>query len=219
MKTPFLLFLLAVVAARAQGTIDFGNNDPAAFRAPIYGPEPSNPTVSLTGQSPVGTPSGTTVYGGPLLQGTRYVMALYAGPASVADPALLTFITSQTFRTATGNVLPAGLISTITDVPIPGVPTGVQAKFQIRAWDVLSGADYDSASIRGASALVLSAPLGPSPTGPVLVPDSIGWTSFNIFEIPEPSTFALAGLGAIALGTLRAAGAGAKKISFLLRSI
>jgi|SRR6266850_1711864 len=205
MKTSFLLFLLTgATAAFGQGLINFGNSFSGEFRAPIYGPDPADPSLSLSGQSALGNPSGLTVYGGQLLQGAQYVMALYAGPSSVTDPALLTLVTTETFRTATGNVLPAGLIFTISDLPIPGVPTGSEAKLEVRVWDVLSGADFASATIRGRSGLFLSDVLGPySPGFPISDPDTIGWASFNVFSIPEPNAFALAGLGAAMLIILR----------------
>src|SRR5436309_3167452 len=93
-----LSVLIASVAVCAQGLINFGNSFSGEFRAPIYGPDPANPSLSLSGQSSLGFPSGATVYAGPLLQGTRYVLALYAGPASVTDPGLLTLVTTGTFR-------------------------------------------------------------------------------------------------------------------------
>ena len=87
MKNSILVILLSgATAAFGQGQVNFDNFLDSEFVAPIYGPDPSNPSLSLSGQSAVGTPAGTTVYGGPLLQGPRYVAALYAGPASVTDP-------------------------------------------------------------------------------------------------------------------------------------
>jgi len=204
MKTSFLLFLLTgATAAFGQGLINFGNSFSGEFRAPIYGPDPADPSLSLSGQSALGNPSGSTVYGGPLLQGTQYVMALYAGPASVTDPALLTLVTTETFRTATGDVLPAGLIFTISDLPIPGVLTASRAMLEVRVWDILSGADFASATIKGRSGLFLSDLLGPYPVGPIGAPDTVGWTSFNVFTVPEPSALALASLGAAALVVFR----------------
>jgi len=202
MKKTLLTIIATVltVSAMAQGTLNFGNSFSPSFRAPIYADNPASPGTSQTGQSALGIPTGTTVYGGALLQGTRYVMALYAGPSSVTDPTLLTFVTSGVFRTATGNVLPAGLITTVTDVPIPGVAPGAQAKLEVRVFDTTTGATFDLATDRGRSGLFLSGPLGGVTTGgPVLPPDMTGWASFSLAAIPEPSTFALAGLGAAAL--------------------
>src|SRR5436309_14284384 len=163
MKTPILLALFtSVTAAFGQGLISFDNFvDPSSF-IPIYGPDPSNPSLSLSGQSSMGVPPGTTVYGGPLLQGTRYVAALYGGPSTVTDPAALIFLTSTTFYTSLGNSFPAGVLKEIADVPVPGVPSGAPAKFEIRVWDSLSGVDFDSATVRGRTGLIPSGQLGPS---------------------------------------------------------
>src|SRR5438094_7217908 len=145
MKTPILLALFtSVTAAFGQGLISFDNFvDPTSF-IPIYGPDPSNPSLSLSGQSAIGTPAGTTAYGGPLLQGTRYVAALYAGPASVTDPSALVFITNSVFYTSTGNTFPAGVFHEVDGVAIPGVPTGAAATLEVRVWDTLSGADFET---------------------------------------------------------------------------
>jgi PEP-CTERM motif len=114
---------------------------------------------------------------------------------------------ASTFRTATGNVLPAGLVNTV-QVVVPGVPAGQAATLQVRVWDneggtILSWAQllasqYQSA---GKSSLFVSQPLGGlyDPNAPPsLPPQMTGWTSFNIGGegcVPEPSVFALAALG------------------------
>src|SRR5260370_176469 len=96
-KTILIITGMALaVSAVAQGTIEFDNNLGNIFRNPIYDVNPANPTGSQTGQSSIGIPVGTTAYGGALLQGTNYVMALYAGPAGITDPSLLTFVTNTT---------------------------------------------------------------------------------------------------------------------------
>jgi len=122
-------------------------------------------------------------------------MALYAGPAGISDPNLLVFVTSTTFRTATGNVLPAGLITSIFDVPIPGVSAGSVATLEVRVWDKRGGSFATSPSA-GRSGLFQSQPLGGiGPVGPVLTPDMTGWQSFSLAYIPEPSALALVILG------------------------
>src|SRR5207244_4989246 len=117
-KTPILLALFtSVTAAFGQGILLFDNYTPSGqFFAPIYGPDPSNPSLSLSGQSAIGAPTGSTVYGGPLLQGSRYVAALYAGPASVTDPSALVFVTNSTFYTSSGNSFPAGVFMEVDGV-------------------------------------------------------------------------------------------------------
>jgi hypothetical protein len=73
------------------------------------------------------------------------------------------------------------------------------ATVQLRVWDTTSGADWTSATVKGASALfdvnAIGGTLNPAPT-------LNGLRSFNLTGgavIPEPSTFALVGLGAAAL--------------------
>ena len=186
----FLAVLSASVsfAQATQGMIICGNNV-TGFRAPIYGPDPGNPDFSQAGQSSIGTPTGSTVYGGLLLKGSGYTMGFYVGPQS-ADSNALTLRASTTFRTSAGNALPAGLVAG-SIVTVPDVPAGQPANFQIRVWDNQSGSvtNWSQAvtfnADRGASPIVLSAPLGGTDTNfnAVPTPNDTGWTSFNIFHV------------------------------------
>jgi hypothetical protein len=210
-KTLITLALLgSAMVAFSQGTIQVGNtfgSGTAGFRAPIYGVNPANPSESLAGNSAIGTPAGTTVYAGPLLQGTGFTFALFAGAAGSAESALQ-LVTTTTFRTAAGNVLPAGLITTVT-VPINGVAAGSSAALQVRVWDNQNGtigtwaaAIGNPAVASGKSAVFASGALGgPDPAGgpPITPPEMRGWQSFNVSQVPEPSVIAL---GALGLGAL-----------------
>src|SRR6266568_3259411 len=64
MKTSIHLILFtSVTAAFGQGVLVFDNWVPPGDRfIPVYGPDPSNPSLSLSGQSSIGAPPGTTVY-------------------------------------------------------------------------------------------------------------------------------------------------------------
>jgi len=202
-KSLLLTFLLAGAASVfGQGAIVWGNSPPG-FRAPIYGLDPSDSSHALSGQSALGTPTGNTVYAGPLLQGSGWTFGLYFG-APGAQASTLTLLTSTTFRTAAGNALPAGLVTGGT-VTVPGFAAGTSIEFQIRVWDNTAGATWDTTSFRGASALINSAALGGIDSGgnPVSTPATTGWSSFNVVQIPEPTSFALAGLGAAALMIFR----------------
>ena len=208
----FLLsFIVSTSFGFSQGELQWGNNFVAlGFRAPIYDFDPTLPGEpgSIHGQSPLSIPTGSTVYGGPLLQGTGYTFALFAGHAG-ATSNQLSFVASTTFRTATGNVLPAGLVLS-SNATIPGVDAGQRAEFQIRVWANSPGVtDWASAlalnSPHGGSEMVLSAPLGgfASNGDPRFfpTPGTVGWTSFSIgwgeapSPGPEPSLFALSVLG------------------------
>jgi hypothetical protein len=208
-----LLVAVAFIAGAAsvfgQGAIVWGNS-PTGFRAPIYGPQTGDPTASVSGQSSLGTPAGATVYTGPLLSGAGFTFAVFAGPSSVVDPNSLSFLVSTTFRTAAGNALPAGLVSGGT-ITIPGIEPGQAAKFQIRVWDnqggtILNWSQVTPAVLSGTSPMITSGGLGgidPVTGGVVTTPATIGWTSFNIHGVPEPTTLALAGLGAAAMLIIR----------------
>ncbi|MEK7781755.1 MAG: PEP-CTERM sorting domain-containing protein [Verrucomicrobiota bacterium] len=193
--------MLAALTSFASGSIIAGTSQPGT-RFPIYAPEPSHPYVQIHGNSAIGQPSGTTVYGGSLLSGTRYVMEFWAGPESATDFSGLTLIHSTTFRSApaTPEALPNGLVYGEQKFVLDVLP-GERAQLAMRAWDTESGPDFDSALVRGQGNLFLSAPLGGNPaTGgiPLISPNWVG-ESFSLAVIPEPSSLALAGLGAATL--------------------
>jgi len=184
------------VSSFAQGTLNIVNNVTGLFRAQIYAPQAGDITQQMSGNSTAGIPAGSTVYTGVLLQGTGFTFAVYYGAATVVDPNLLTLLATSTFRTGSA----AGLINSLNGFVVPGIAPGEQAKLQVRVWDVSTGSDYASAFTHGQSPMFTSGALGGvGAGGPVLTPDMTGWTSFNIYTVPEPSTFVLAGLGAASL--------------------
>jgi hypothetical protein len=202
MKTILLVSLACVTALGtfAQGTINIGNYFSADnFCAPIYGFEPGS-LAPITGQSPLGLPAGTTVYSGPLLQGSGYAFAVYYGPAAATDQYSLTLLFTTTFRTTTAvNALPAGLV-TATTVPVPNTSGGDIVSLQVRVWDYNGGfsPSWDMAIYRAASPIFQSGPLGGISTSGNLfpTPPMTGWTSFNLYSIPEPKAFVLGGTAA-----------------------
>ena len=201
-----LLLLGTATAARSQiptaGYIEWGNNLVAGgIRSPIFGPDPANPYSSITGQ-PTGLnsqvfPAGNNVYPGPLLQGSGYTFAIFGGPTS-ASSNILTLLASTTFRTASANMLPAGL-TVFGTTTIPGTTAGQPGLFQIRVWDNHGGTLNNWASAEqewlsgqtaaGVSPVVTSAPLGGTDSNgnPWVTPADSGWVSFNIYYIPEPA--------------------------------
>jgi hypothetical protein len=223
MKKTLLTAILMAGAASAfsQGAINWGNGITGnANRWPIYGPDPGNPSLVVTGQSSLGAgPAGSTVYGGGLLggpansPGSSFTMAFFAGASSSSNT--LSLIASTTFRTSTGNsTLPAGLVQGST-VTIPGVGPGQTAFWQARVWNNQSGTitTWAAAEVAwqtgltsgGVSGIGTTPALGGSLTdGTVFnTPNLTGGTSFNIYFVPEPTSFALAGLGAAALMIFR----------------
>jgi hypothetical protein len=184
--------LCCAASVFAQGTVILNNRVTGTLVAPIYGPNPANVMQGLSGNSPTGTPAGTTDYTGfPLLSGPNWVGQLWAAPTT-AGP-LVAQGTPSAFRTGAA----AGFISPAT-VTLTGIAAdAASAAFQLRVWDTTSGADYAGALIRGESPVfTVNAIGGTLNPAPVLS----GLVSFNaVGPIPEPSTFALAGLGAAAL--------------------
>jgi PEP-CTERM motif len=194
------------------GSINWGNNYSSAnFRSVIYGPDAPGSGASHVGQSSnsLEIPTGSTVYPGPLLAGTGYTFAFFAGPSGSASNALL-LAASTTFRTGGG----AGLVTTGT-ATLSNVNAGDQATFQIRVWNNQGGtlttwAAAETAWLAGltdaaVTPLILSAALGGTANGsPVFTPVDSGWVTFNTyFNVPEPASFSLLGLGAAALMIFR----------------
>lgn len=200
-----LLTILAgtafAVSAMAQGSVNFDNYVLPSADKPIYGPDPGSPTTSHSGQSSTGVPAGSTVYPGALLVGSQYVAELYFGPLGTTDANVLTMVTSSTFTSTIG----PGYWAEVDNVVLNGFQAGDKATLQVRVWDTQSGSSFATATSKGQSALFSSPTLGgtDSDGNPVITGDTarIGaFTSFNITSaVPEPSTFALAGLGAAAL--------------------
>jgi len=181
------------LSALAQGTIIFGNHIAGSVFAPIYGPDLDNPTAAQQGNDPSGIPPGTTVYTGPRLAGSWFTVQLWAGP----DANSLAPCATATFGTGAG----AGFFASQT-ATISGVAGGSPATVQLRAWDNEGGtlttwalAIADGAPATGFSAIFTTPPLGGGGTI-ITPPNLVGLTSFNLHHAPEPSTLALAGLGA-----------------------
>lgn len=197
------LALSCAVSVFAQGQVYFGNTVSGSVRAPIYGMKPGDATFSQKGNGTTGLPSGTTDWTGyPVLSGGSYVAALMsASGANAADSALAFATTTSTFRTGTAVGFFVG--SAIT---LPNVATGDTATLQVFAWDNTSGtlatptaawAAWQAGTIAGGvSGKFNLANIG---GGTVTPPNMVGLQSFNLYMVPEPTTMALAGLGAAAL--------------------
>lgn len=189
--------LTCAASVFAQGTVFLNNRLPGTLVAPIYGPNPNNTSLALSGNSPTGTPAGTTDYAGfPLLAGASYSAQLWGATGSDLGATLTAQGSPTTFRTGAA----AGFVNPAT-VTLTGIAAdAASAVMQLRVWDNTGGATYDTATVKGASPVfvvnAIGGTLNPAPSLNALV-------SFNATGggpvIPEPSTFALAGLGAAAL--------------------
>jgi len=170
--------LLAIVAGvavpmmvMAQGTINFST---AAL----------NHKVVL--EDSTGAPAG-------------YVAALYWGVTGSTELQLVQIGATVTVTAGTGFLSTPATRTTGT-----ATPEGASAFFQVRAWNG-GFATYEAAALAGTGFLgttTVFANLTGAPNGvPPSVPASLtGWTTpLVVRAVPEPSTFALAGLGAAAL--------------------
>lgn len=182
-----LASVLVGLSAYAQGTVAFQNRDTANnVNAPIY---------DLT-------------VGGTKLEGTAYLAQLFAGPAGSAESALKPAGAAVDFRT--GNAAGYVNVGSAASRAIDGVAFGANAAVQIRAWSASGGATWDEAVAKAAADASVHVGMSKLLTittaaSALNVPSPmVGLESFPIVSqasgvIPEPSTLALAALGAAAL--------------------
>lgn len=199
-----LLFGSAAVSSLlAQGHFQWGNNINNVVRSPIYGVDPANPSQPRMGNTASGFPAGTQTYGGPLLAGTGFTMAIYLSTFPTDMPATMSPIATDTFRTGPG----AGFISSHEESD-PNRPPGTAGVcYQLRAWDNQGGTITSWAQVMGAGGTmacgvsdvyVFTSPLS---VGPMGRPDTSLVRSFQLTVVPEPSLIALGilGLGGLVL--------------------
>jgi len=198
--------LTTAASVFAQGTI-WLNNRSAAGTSHVWGPSATTPSLSLVGQAATGdSPAATTDYVGagmaPLAGPNYLVTLLGATGADVPEASLVPQSIATSFRTGSG----AGFIALQT-VTLSAIPLDAPvATMQLFAWDNSSGLypTYSTALAEawaaGTVAAGKSLPVNVEAIGGSLnTPPQVGWTSFNIYFIPEPSSMVLAGLGAAAL--------------------
>jgi len=137
------------------------------------------------------------VGGTSLASGKDIVVGLYGGTASASLSLITTLPLSQdAFSIDDGVVTALGIT-----LPFAG---GTPAFFTFAAWDgafanevlALAGGSYG-----GNSAVFTMTPAGAAPALPTSIQTSLDWIGPVVIgvAVPEPSTFALAGLGAAAL--------------------
>jgi PEP-CTERM motif-containing protein len=211
--------LLTVVASTvalgvfAQGTVIF-NNRIASVTSHVWsgGNSQIQGNSSALPDSPQGSSSyaGMTLIGtaGGLTASTTFAQLLAAPGVGAAESSLLPALGVTTFRTgaASGNI--TQITATANNVP----PDAASASFEMVAWDNSSHLypTWTEASVAWAQGLIAagrSAEFTVNAIGGVTTPapslDNL--RSFNIYvqAVPEPASFALAGLGAAALMIFR----------------
>jgi len=218
--------LVSAVGAFGQGSINFNNRatsgSPAPVVSPIYGVDSTDPGKAKQGNAstyggstnqPV--PVGTQVYRGAALTGTGFTIALWGVNSQQADAALMdpasTPISVGTFRVTTNPLLQGFNQPPAAAPAVPGVVGGTtdRAKFIVRAWDNRGGTInswlqvlQDLTIPHGESTIfTVNQTLGLAPS--ITPPNMVGWESFQLFAVPEPSVIALGVLGAGCLFLLR----------------
>jgi len=218
--------LTTAASVFAQGTVVFANRFTTGTpnTTHVYAPLSPTDTIGIIGLAANDVPVGSTDFGGRALIGaggatgqygyqTTFAQLIGAPGQNQADASLLPVGQTTTFRSGSG----IGLIAQITSTLSGAVPIPSQAEFatfKIVAWDNSTGlyptwtealAAWEAGDIAaGMSAKFTLAGIGGGlTTPPNLNASGANLTSFNLYFIPEPSTFALAGLGAAALLILR----------------
>jgi len=199
------LALTCAASVFAQGTVvmgnRFGNSTSYIYRG--GGQRLGNGT----GDIPAGTTDWTGYTrigaGGTAEAGAFLATLLSASGQNVPEGSLVSATMTTTFRTgsASGN-LPANLTATLGNV----AKDAPFATLELVAWDNSSGlystwAQASSAWAAGLIAAGRSNPINLASIGGDFntPPNTVGFQSFSVYLVPEPTTFALAGMGAAAL--------------------
>jgi hypothetical protein len=204
------LALAVVTGALAQGTVIFNTAVSGSTSSRVYLPDADN--VQRSGNTAGQLPVGTQTYTGALLTGSGWTAQLWAVPGNVIptgvqfpygriDNSLLAATPTSTFRTGTA----AGVVAQVT-ATLAGVPAdAANAVLQMRVWPSSFGSwaaavaafgNGDPAALIGASPMfVVNAIGGQANPAPTLA----GMVSFSVVAAPEPSSFALAGMGLASL--------------------
>jgi len=222
-----LLTLLPAQVANAQGTVIFDNRIPGGpgvgQTTHVWSPSTTTAGLSLVGFGSNDSPSGTTPFaasgmtligangtGGKYGGATTFAQLIGAVGAGAPESSLVPVGQTATFRTGAGAGTVAWPSSQGPDDVLtgnPGIPADAPfATFELVAWDNSSGAypTWSQASLGWMAAQIACGKSGEFTVsnigGSINPPASLlGLTSFNLYLIPEPSTCALAGLGAGAL--------------------
>jgi hypothetical protein len=169
---PFLVLLAGATVAMAQGTVNFANSV----------------TFGTAADRLVRNPDGTPATGSLTTDPATLVAQLYYG----ANAGSLSAHTAAAARFRPGSTgLWLGGTRTLT-----GFAPGTTLTLEVRAWDMRTGATWDTASIRGQSGtFTYTIPLDPlSPPAAYFMEGMRGFTL-----VPEPSVI---GLGLIGVGAL-----------------
>ena len=209
--------LTTAASVFAQGTVAFNNNVAGTVRTHIYMPLTTAPTFSQIGNGTSDTTAGATSWAGfslmgsggllpPYAPGTTLASLIGAPGSGAAEGSLTPGNVTTTFRTGLGAGFIAATTATFAQVGLDSPAT-----LEMVAWDNASGLyptwtqafpAWTKGLIAAGEGGRFNATLG----GTGANPNIVGSQSFNLYfavAVPEPSTFALAGLGLAALVAFR----------------
>jgi PEP-CTERM motif len=215
------------ISVFAQATINFDNRVAGSIITHVYAPLPGNPFLSRIGNGSGDLPPGSTDWAGFTAIGasglnglggaaTTLTELLGAPGYNVPESGLLPGSAVTTFRTgaAAGFVSTSAATANYTFNNIPA--NAAQATIEMVAWDNSSGLwpTWSEASVAWRAGLIAAGTSGTwnqnNLGGTLVAPNMINTAdptqhaqSFNLYFVPEPTTAALAGLGATALLILR----------------
>jgi hypothetical protein len=206
--------LALVTSAFAQGTVQFitrATLGSPPYYSQVFGEEADH--TQKTGNTAQNLPAGTQTYAGAPLTGNGWTAQLWSIPGSTLPAGPFTvfgvpladnFIASvptSTFRTGTS----AGSIALTTATLANVAEDAASAVLQVRVWPTSFGSWAQAVTAFNAgNPLAL---IGASPAfvvnligGQVNTPPQLTGASFSVVSpIPEPSSFALAGMGLASL--------------------
>ena len=194
-----LLIISCPIAALAQGTVNFANDSTVLSSPPdrlIRIDVGSNPCNAYgTNNAPV--------------TGTNFLVQLYYGANTAPESGLVPVSTTPAHMRASTSAN-AGTWAGGGERTLTGFPFGSgQVQLQVRIWDINFGATYEQAL----NSPFTSCVIGKSQPFLYTIPNSSGdpqsafvmanFQGFTIFSVPEPSIFALVGLGAAVVSLAR----------------
>jgi len=212
------LALTCAAGAFAQGTVTFNNRVTGAVITHVYAPLAGNIYAHKTGNGSSDTASGTTDWTGYGLVGvnlagqygasTTFAQLLGANGAGQPEGSLTARGQTTTFRTggAAGNTF--GITDTLEGI----TKDSAAATLEMVAWDNSSGqySTWAQASVAWTAGLIAAGWSGALTVNAIggdftTPPNLVGLQSFNLYfnPVPEPTSFALAGLGAAAMLIMR----------------
>lgn len=206
-KTIIALAALAVASSVfAQGTVVFNNRVVGTIVSKVYAANPADIYTQQIGNAAGDAPvAGTLVFGGAPLAGTGWIAELWAANgANAPESSLVAATPTTTFRTGAGAGWVTGTTASLTGVAGDAPAATLQLRVFASTYSTWAAAeaawnaDKTATVFIGKSGLFNLSNIGGTVNQ---APNLVGLQSFSLVAnfIPEPSTFALLGLGTLGM--------------------